>query len=117
VEGSFCFVEDERVGATADDGDGLLGGFDARDTNNSSAAGLGLFDEIGCTEFVFCEGVDVGNGFAAGALGGVLVRASQRRCGVLYLANELNLITLNVFDRKNTQLRQEMQTQIINSIA
>ena len=83
MKGSFCFVENKRIGAAADDGDGLLGGFDACDTDDSSAAGLGFFDEIGCTEFVFCEGVDVGDGFAAGALVGMLVLAYQIGVGLV----------------------------------
>jgi len=44
VERSFSFVKDEGIGAAADDGDGLLGRFDASDTDYAGAAGLGFFD-------------------------------------------------------------------------
>lgn len=74
VEGTFGFVEDEGVGAAADDGDGLLprgGGFvggDAGDFDGAGAGGGDFFDEGGGAEFVFGEVFDVGYWFAAGAL-------------------------------------------------
>jgi hypothetical protein len=116
VERSFRFVENERVSATADDGHGLLGGSDTCYADDASATGLGFLDEVGCTKLVFCEGVDVGDGFTAGALSMELALAFRKQ-NRTYLAYEFNLITLDILDRKDAQLGQEMQTQIIDSIA
>ena len=74
MQAALGFVEDERVGAAADDGDGLAGAFDTRDFDSARAGGLDFFDEIGVAKLVFGEGVDVGYWFAAGAL----VRTSAR---------------------------------------
>ena len=68
MERSFCFVEDERIGAVAKDRDGLTGALYAGDFDDAGASGFGFFDEFGVAEFVFGEGVDVGDRFAAGAL-------------------------------------------------
>lgn len=44
VEGAFGFVEDEGVGATADDRHGLPSGFDAGYFYRAGAGGLDFFD-------------------------------------------------------------------------
>ena len=73
MEGAFGFVEDEAIGAAADYGDGsrgVGGGFVcyASYFNNAGAGGLDFVEEFGGAEFVFGEGVNVGDGFAADAL-------------------------------------------------
>lgn len=70
VEASLGFVEDKSVGAAADDRDGLSGTLvrDACDFDDTRAGGLGFFDELGGTQLVFCERIDVCYWFAAGAL-------------------------------------------------
>ena len=73
MEGALGFVEDEGVGAAADYGDGsggVGGGFVcyASYFYNAGAGGLDFVEEFGGAEFVFGEGVDVGDGFAANAL-------------------------------------------------
>jgi hypothetical protein len=45
-----------------------LGGFYAGDLDDACTGGLDFFNEFGSAEFVFCEGFDVGYGFAADAL-------------------------------------------------
>lgn len=57
VKGAFCFVEDEGVGAAADDGDSLTGGFvgDACDFYGAGTRGLDFFKEVRGTEFIFCK--------------------------------------------------------------
>ena len=73
MEGAFGFVEDERIGAAADYGDGF-GGVGRRFVCNAGyfynarAGGLDFVQEFGRAEFVFGEGVDVRDGFAADAL-------------------------------------------------
>ena len=73
MEGAFGFVEDEAVGAAADYGDGsrCVGGefvCYASYFYDAGAGGLDFIEEFGGAEFVFGEGVNVGNGFAADAL-------------------------------------------------
>ena len=70
MKGTFGFIEDETVGATDDDGDGAGGEFGryAGYFYDAGAGGLNFFEEVGGAEFVFGEGVDVGDGFAACAL-------------------------------------------------
>jgi len=68
VEAALGFVEDEGVGAAADNGDRLARGFDARYFDGAGAGGLDFFDQVGGAELVFGEGVDVGDWFAACAL-------------------------------------------------
>ncbi len=68
VQAALGFVEDEGVGAAADDGDRLPGAFDACHFDGARAGGLHFFDQVGGAELVFVEVVDVGDGFAACAL-------------------------------------------------
>ena len=73
MEGAFGFVQDEAIGAAADYGDGfggVGGGFVcyASYFYNARAGSLHFVQEFGGPEFVFGEGVDVGDGFAADAL-------------------------------------------------
>ncbi len=73
MEGAFGFVEDERIGTAADYGDGFGGVGEvfvcyASYFYDAGARGLDFVEEFGGAEFVFGEGVDVGDGFAADAL-------------------------------------------------
>ena len=68
VEAALGFVEDEGVGAAADDGDGLARAFDACYFDGAGAGRLDFFDQVRRAELIFGEGVDVGDGFAACAL-------------------------------------------------
>lgn len=68
MERSFCFVENEGIGAAANNRDCLLRRSDTGHADNASAAGLGFFDEVGGAELVFCERINIGDWFAAGAL-------------------------------------------------
>jgi hypothetical protein len=68
MEGPFCLLQDERVCATANDGDGLCGCLNASYFDVAGAGSLNFFDEVSLAELVLCEGVNVCDGFAAGAL-------------------------------------------------
>ena len=107
VEGAFGFVEDEGVGAAADDGDGFSlvrgaggggrgkGWFDGGDTcdfDDAGAGGLDFVDEVGGAEFVFGEGVDVGDGFAAGRF-----------------ADEFDFVAFDLFDSEDVEFGEEVQ--------
>ena len=70
MERALGLVEDEGIGAASDDGDGaggvFLGVLDAGDFGEAGAEAADFLDEVGGAEFVFCEAVDVCDGFAAG---------------------------------------------------
>ncbi len=73
MEGALGFVEDEGIGTAADYGDGFGGVCGvfvcyASYFHNAGARGLDFVEEFSGAEFVFSEGVDVGDGFAADAL-------------------------------------------------
>ena len=104
MEGAFGFVEDEGVGAAADYGDGF-GGVgrwlvcDAGYFYSAGAGGLDFVEEFGGAEFVFGEGVDVRDGFAADALWVLLGLGVERERGCRYLAYEFDFVAFDVFDR------------------
>jgi len=109
VEGAFGFVEDEGVGAAADDGDGPCGrrggggGFgvgDAGHFDDAGAGGLDFVEEVGGAEFVFGEGVDVGDGFAAGGF-----------------ADEFDLVAFDVLDGEDVEFGEEVEGEVVDGVA
>lgn len=68
VERTLGLIENQVIGATDQDGDGLACVLDTGDFHDSSAVGLNLFNKISTAEFVFCERLNVGDRFAASRL-------------------------------------------------
>lgn len=104
VEGTFCLVEDEGVGAAADDGDSFVAICrflaDAGDLDDAGAGGLDFVEEVGGAELVFGEGVDVGDGFAAEGF-----------------ADEFDLGAFDVFDGEDVEFGEEVEGEVVDGVA
>lgn len=93
VQGAFGFVEDEVVGAAADDRDGLAGGFgrDAGDFDGARAGGRNFFDKAGSAQFVLAEVFDIRYWFASGALNPSALSACFRMGSPVFLLHTLQM--------------------------
>lgn len=85
MEGAFCFVENQAIGAASDYGD-CSGGISkfvsyAGYFEYARARRLCFFNEIGGAELVFSEGVDVRYRLAAGRLEGLSLYLCNMRLG------------------------------------
>lgn len=99
METALGFVEDEGVGAAADDGDGFAGRLCTGDFDEAGSGRLCFFDQVGGTEFVFGEGVDVGDGFAAGGF-----------------ADEFYFVTFDVFDAEDVEFGEEVEGEFVDCV-
>ena len=94
---AFSLVENERIGAADDDGDGLLWYEFRRDAgyfDYSSTRRLAFFDEICCTKFVFRKSFYVGYGFAASRLAEGQLSKKTKKVGMsLSQTLEMNSIS------------------------
>lgn len=68
MERPLGFVENQGVGTTADDGNSGTGGFVSYPGyfDGARARGLYFFKEFGGAEFIFSEGIDIGDWLTAG---------------------------------------------------
>lgn len=82
MQRSFGLLEDERVCSAADNRDSLRGCLDAGYLDVPRAGSIDFLDEIGLAELIFCERVDVCDGFAASAL---LIVRTLRIHGDIYM--------------------------------
>lgn len=110
MEGTFRFVENKVIGTSADDGDGLSGGFGgyAGDFDGTGAGRGYFFDKAGGTKFVFGKVFDVCDWFAAGTLDSSKLGISLP-VGTSYFADKLNLITFNILDAHDVHFLEEMK--------
>ena len=68
--------------------------------DDAGSGGLDFFEEFRRAEFVFCEGVDVGDWFAS-----------------CRFANELYFITFNVFNAQDVEFGEEVQGEVVDGVA
>ena len=68
MQGAFRLVQHEFIGSTKKERDGLAGVSHAGDLGDLATFNVDLFDKIGMTKLVFCEGINVCNRSAAECL-------------------------------------------------
>ena len=101
MEGAVCLVEHELVRASEQDGDGLalVGALSDLD-DFSAAASADFFNETGRAELLGLELVNVGHG-----------------CGTKSLADEINIIAVDVLDDHDLLLGEEMEGQVTDGFS
>lgn len=101
MEGTVSFVEDQLVGTSEEDGNSLVCGWAACDLDNfSSATGTNLFDETGMSELIGVELVNMSNW---GAIDG--------------LADEIDVISIDILDNHNLLLGEEMKSKVTDGLS
>lgn len=68
MQGALRLVQHEFIRSAKEERDGLAGVGHAGDLGDLATFDVDLFDEIGMTELVFCEGINVCNRSAAECL-------------------------------------------------
>lgn len=68
MQRTVSFFQNELIGAVAKNGNGFTSVLDSSDFDDTGTGRLNFVNEFGVTEFVFGEGIDIGNGFAANTL-------------------------------------------------
>src|SRR5690606_21238121 len=92
MQRTICLIENQRVCPSHENGDSLTLCLYTRNPDNSFSRRLSLFHQVGTAEFVFSERINICNRLASRSLG-----------------DELNLVSLNIFDYENVKFREEME--------
>ena len=101
MEGAVGFVEDELVRASKKNGDGLALVRALSDLDNLGGTTCAdLFDEASGTELLSLELVDMGDG-----------------SGTNSLADEINLVTINILDDHDLLLGEEVEGQVADGLS
>mmetsp|Transcript_1502 Transcript_1502/g.3826 ORF Transcript_1502/g.3826 Transcript_1502/m.3826 type:complete len:487 (+) Transcript_1502:210-1670(+) len=100
MQRALRLVEDELVRRPAQEGDGLASVGHARDLDDLALARRDLLDELGFPELLCVEGVDI-----------------RDREAATRLADELNLVALDVFDHEDFHLGEEMERELVHRVA
>lgn len=102
MDGALNFIQDKIVRAAGNEGNGLLSGhgLDARDLYVAGAGGVDLLDEVGGTELVLGERLDIGDGLAAEGL-----------------ADEFDFLTLDILDGQDLDAGEEVGGEFVDGVA
>eukprot|EP00962_Isochrysis_galbana_P000699 scaffold190_cov112-Isochrysis_galbana.AAC.2 len=100
VQRALGLVQHKLVGRLAQDGDGLARIGHAGDADDLAVARRDLLHQLGLAQLLRVEGVDVGDRKAAARL-----------------ADELDVVTLNVLDHQDLHLGQEVEREVGDGVA
>jgi len=102
MEGSVSFVEDETVGTSQKEGDSLSLVGASSDLNDLglTTTGGNFVDEVGSSELLGLELVNVSNGGGVDSSG-----------------DEINLVSVNILDNHDVLLGEEMEGKVGDGLA
>ena len=99
MQTTLRLFQNKVVATSSQDADGSSRVLDTSNLDNLSTRVVGLFDQVGITKLVLSESINVGDWLASERLG-----------------KELDFITLDILDGKDTETFEEGERSVINSI-
>lgn len=100
MQGTLGLIQNESVGTSNQHRHSLALVLYTHNLEHSGATGLLLLDQICRTQLVLGERVDVGDWFTAGGL-----------------ANELDLVSLDILDGQDVELCEEMEGKVVDGVS